>query len=458
MLLYIGLPIVYLLYFFSKNKSIHKLRFLTFCLTLFVSCFLYDTRVFGQRVYFVLQIVSLFLSLFDNKRCPKRQSSLFLFSSSILVGVMLLQMVNLLFGANAHPSLLIYVSNTDVTNIMSQIFTPRLDSTVIKHFLFFIVFILFVYSNRDFLCDDYYKAKITHIFKYGFACLFSIILLQFFAQNVIGISYTVTQDFFDLTLGITPKIYQVGALFSSNAWLPEPSSTGIYILFYLIILRQTQISRKDFFFEFLGLICAFLSTSTTTIATAGIFGLLFILRCLFDKSYCGDNVLRHIFLPLTFAAVLLVAVLFSDTFVYKIVTFVTGSGSSLSASWRKQSILLALQVFLKTPLIGNGIGTVFAHSMMVQVISNIGLIGLISSLLLNLAFVKNNSKFSWVLFLLTLGVFSASGTLQQYSSPYFLASVMFCFFEYDSSGFKQAVVKLCAFEAFSLKSQSTISL
>ena len=108
-----------------------------------------------------------------------------------------------------------------------------------------------------------------------------------------------------------------------------------------------------------------------------------------------------------------------------------------SAYFRKQSNVYGISSFISSPFIGCGIGTVYCHSMLIQSLSNIGILGVVLTFVIHLKALKTkkthykNVYISVCLFVIFIILSSSSMMLQQFTSPVLLAIILSIAIEKD---------------------------
>lgn len=348
-----------------------------------------------------------------------------LFLILILNGILLLQIFNIYLKINIMPSLLINESTTDVASydIYSQLFYPALNFTIFKHFAFFDMFLLFCLLNEDIFKEKAFWNKMFSYSKYLYLFLFIFIIIQSVTINTIGyekeISQIIQTVFSDRQ---TPVTYAVGNFKAAQAWLIEPSYIRCVLFLDLIFIgeiRNGTAKSFDLILIILSAIAILLTTSSTGIGTFGLFVLILLASTFVTKA--RKKVKTYIY-GISIILVILIFIGFPNLIVAslnKISTFISDDGTYGSAVYRMNSIKLSIDVIKFSPLIGLGIGTVYAHSMVFQTIGNIGILGFVVSIVIVLRSVKQKNVYLLsCLFLLVIMMFT--GLLEEFTSPYLL--------------------------------------
>lgn len=417
-------------------KRITEAKEVLFLTTLILSFLFFSTSdpFIGIPIYIYFSLFSIVINLFDVAKTKQfhRLSTIVLFLNI----VMLIQMCNLVLGILNPASLLIGKSNTDTLDIINEIFVPTLDFAVIKHFVFFDIYLFFVLLNLDLFKRPYLLVKAKKLLNFTIILLFLLIYLEFFIANFVNVNYL---DSISQLLVFNNNVVRTGFfnLYVVHGWLSEPSSIIATFPFFFVLAEKGLFNIKNLFLYVFGLIAIVMTGSTTGILmalTSLIYGYLRIIKSA-EKFKIIISSILILFLIGVFV------ILFKDQF-NKVLTFLgmgENAGDYGSSTFRSQSIVLAINSFLHAPLFGVGIGTVYCHSMVFQVLANIGIIGAY----LSLYFYKllfTNYRFSILKIAIISVLFVGSGMVQTFTSPYMLVAILFCL---KSNGFSLFVKNRC---------------
>ncbi|MGZ1321031.1 O-antigen ligase family protein [Lactobacillus delbrueckii subsp. bulgaricus] len=348
----------------------------------------------------------------------------------LLVGIALLAM-----GFISGNYLLLNESNTDVMNISGQLFAPSMNFTVFKHFVFYLVDIIFIVLNTDLLSDnEHIKKLLANIVKI-FRALFVLIIFEWAFVNING-------GFNDRQImGIIFSLPQMNQIINWMTWgsysvalgFTERSEMVIVLIYYLIFLKQESYSTWDFLWLIISYIAIYCTGSSSAL-TVGILAAVIYLALTRLSS-------KHIL----FGGILLVTSIYlyihyGNVFGSKTQDFLSAYRSSKnygSAFWRAQSIEYAVKAFKQNPLFGVGIGTVYTHGMLFEVLTNIGLIGTFFSIQLLYYAVGSFSisKKNAALIAMVIVVSYGSLMVENFTSPLML--LIFIIFEYERRMFNE---------------------
>lgn len=372
-------------------------------------------------IYIYFCIFSILCSLIANKKLNFNSS---FFSIWILLNViMLIQFLNLAVGIFNPSSLLLNHSTTDLLDLTSEFFTPTVDFTVIKHFVFFNVYYLFLFANFDYIRNRYLISKILTINNKLIFVLFCLIYFEFFVSALMGPDIL---DSISLFLRFDLNLKWVGpyGVYVVEGWLIEPSEIIITFPYFFCLAQKTDSFIKSFLLFAFGVGGVLMTGSTTGLMICGLCFLYMLYNCYKKKEKIHFTLLLVILLLVAIFAVQLLSSQINKLFQF--LDF--ESNERGSATFRANSIYYAIISFSKAPLFGVGIGTVYCHGMIFQILSNLGIVGtilfIISYMNLFKGFRVSYFKIGICFLLLT-----ASSLIQSFTSPYFLIVLFACFRE-----------------------------
>lgn len=412
------LALVIFILWILLNNHVNKQMYL-FITTLVVTMFFFDSKdpIVGIPLYFYIMLISIAYTFFTKGISKKSSSIIFLFST---IFVLILQMINLLFGINVMKTLLINESNTDVIDITSQLKMPSLNFTVIKHFIFMVLYMFFALLNINLL-----RQKKTYLFIYKnfiffFKILFVGIIFESIMTNVIGINIrSIMKILFDTDLNMTSNWETSISLKAVSFWMPEPSSIGIVFIYYFMLLASKEYSLKNLGWILLSFIAVLLTGSTTGLMMAILCGTVLLICMLFSSRTIRNVKILIVF----FGVICVIYVISKSSFLFaKLNDFINNTSTYGSAYFRKQSIEYGIEVFKFSPLIGLGIGTNYCHSGLVQILSNIGILGTLFYLYFHISLLpkyKFNLETFFKICVILIYLY-ASSMIQVLTSPYFL--------------------------------------
>lgn len=424
------LVILLLLYWIiAKNKQFKENVFI---LTIILSIFFFSSSIpiINLPLYFLTMCISLIANLFNiRKKVSKKLITVFLLINCFL----LLQIFNIILSVNVFNSLLINKSNTDILNLLTEMHTPVFDFTIIKHYIFYVLYLLFLIFNVDIIKTKMNKTvKITEI---TFRVLFICIIVEFIFVNVFDgfndrqiMAFIFNYEPNQLENWLTFGVYSVALCFN------ERSSMAIILFYVLIRLNKLKYgNNKAFIWDALSLLAAFCTGSTTAIFIIGVYIIIVFFHLLFSRPLTPNTAIFLI------AIVVFSMVILSNYSVYldKILVFIYDSNEYGSASFRRNSINIAIDCIIKNPLIGLGIGTNYSHSALFQTLANIGFIGAILFIKIHKMIIPKNKVINFTLVIrvvFTLIVLSAAFMLQQITSPFSLM-LIYLTFDYDNNNY-----------------------
>lgn len=410
--------ILFFLYSLLFQKS--RIRFLIFLETIILSFFFFSSvdPFIGMPIYIYFSIISILFSV--SRIINGRNNKLIILGFFLSVG-MLVQIFFLLLGLNNPKVLLLNQSNTDVFfDITSQLKTPVLDINVVKHFCFFLIFIVFLIANSDFFNPFDKKRMWSVIFKFYYLFIVFLII-QSILVNIIGVNQHDATAFIRIVFSLQEGVaeYSAFGIKSCQAWLQEPSAIIMIMPLFCYVYRRSTLTWKEFILLVLGVLVCFLSTSTTGIVISLVFFFLIFMKTILSKTYT-TFVYRLLFGFLIISVLIVCALNFQSVF-EKVIDFISLKTNYNSAGFRSRSLVLAVQAFVQSPILGIGIGTVYCHGMVIQVLANIGILGFCLSILFFLRSMKLQiKKKSLFLACVSLVIFCFSGLVQYFTSPYMI--------------------------------------
>lgn len=391
-----------------------KIRRFVFAETLILSFLFFSIKdpVIGMPIYIYFLLFSIFLS-FNN--IFNFKNTLLIFSSFMLIFVLIVQIINLRIGIFNPQSLILNKSTTDLVNIDSQLFTPEVDFTVIKHFVFFLLFIFFIFANLDLICNmSFAKNVYARIIKLIFV-LFILIFFEFILGNFFNLHNLIIDFNNFLRLDSTSAKYTFGNFYVVQGWLQEPSNIVVTFPYFFYYISKKNISFKNTFYLIFGLLACLLSTSTAGLIMCLLCGFIYVINLIKTKKFLYLGVIC--FFGIVGVIVFWDLILSSMA---KIGQFLNFNNNGLgSGFYRGTSLKLAMESFIQAPFFGVGIGTVYCHGMVFQVISNIGVFGVIFTFLIFYSIFKNR-RFDLLKVVCLFILYMATELLQEFTSPYIL--------------------------------------
>lgn len=405
------------------NPKINKQVYL-FITTLVVTIFWGSSkdRIIGIPLSFYTMLVSLAYSIFKNGFPKKQWPVLFILST---IFIMLIQMINLANGINVMECILLKASNTDTLDIDSQLLIPTLNFTVFKHFVFTVAYMLWAYANVNLLKDNRIYIYIYQIFQKMFKILFVFIIVEFLFVNLTGFNTrTITGPLFNLTMNMKTPWKAWGLFTCVCAWFTEPSYISVVLIYYMMVYTKKDYKFKSVIWILISFAAVFVTGSSTGLVIALIFGTLIFIDNLLIIS--KRNSLSKVLL-LFVVIVGSIVILNNSTMLFqKINIFLESDTSYSSGFFRKQSIEYAWNNFKFSPLIGLGIGTVYCHSGLVQILSNIGILGTLSFIAFHISLLpKCKLRFKTIIkVVIFIGILYASLMIQTLTTPYLLVLII----------------------------------
>lgn len=365
---------VYLLYlFFLKDNR--KKRTLLFICTIVITIFLFSSK--DPIIKLPLYIYPLLLSvLFSLKRSfPKKLFMSFCILSLVLIiGICLLGI-----GIHNQGYLLLKQSNTDTwTDISQQLFIPTINFTVLKHFIFFFIYMLFILCNYDICIDKEVVDKTISILNFSFHVLFIGIIIEWLLVNVLKLSGEIDRSIMSYLFSIIDVNQTTDWLtwgsYSVAFCFTERSEIGVIIIYYLIQLKQ---KNPSYFWILISFFTVYCTGSSTGLSCTVLF--ITIYTIIQFVEYNNVNLKWILFFIIILILIFILSKNNLELF-SKVNAFISDNGGVGSASFRARSLDYAKIAITSSPLFGIGIGTIYCHSMLLQTIANIGILGFIATL------------------------------------------------------------------------------
>ncbi len=367
---------IYLIVILFKRRDVNLLRRDLFTLTV-ILCLIFfnsDDPFVKIQLYIYPMILSIFLSLFVNRRI----NSTALISTLILIICLLIPLIMIQTGIIDDKFLLLKQSNTDVMNIYGQLIKPTIDFTVIKHFLYLVAYILFVVLNSDLYSDDRYIKKLINDVVKWFKILIICLILEWAFVNALGgfNDRQIMNDLFSLNGTFQTSNWYTWNSYSVCLWLSERSAYSIIVFYYLILLKKESLKASDWIWMLLSAVaCYCTGSSTVLVITIAFIAAEFVVIVIKNKKASQIAIMT-----IVAAFGLFFLINYFSVYSSKLLEFINNEDTWGSGHFRAQSIELGIEAIKKYPLFGVGIGTVYAHSMLIQTLGNIGIIGVILSL------------------------------------------------------------------------------
>ena len=419
-------------------KRIAKVKEVLFLTTLILSFLFFNTAdpFLGIPIYIYFALLSILINLFSLTRTKQFNKLAIVFL--LLNIVMLVQICNLGMGIFNPVSLLINKSNTDTLNIAQEMFVPTIDFTVIKHFVFFDIYLVFALFNFELIKKPVLLLKVKKLVNFIIILLFFVIYLEFVVANFINYEYL---NFIPKIIAFDDNVNWTGFFnfYVVHGWLSEPSSIIVTFPFFFLLAENGLFNLKNFLLFLFGFIAVAMTGSTTGILMV----LISFLYAYFKILQKGSKV------EISISTILILALGITSIFIFKdqlikVLSFLgigEKAGEYGSSTFRSESIVLALNSFIKTPMFGVGIGTVYCHSMVFQVLANIGLLGTFLALYFYKLMFKNY-RFSLLKLAIIFVLFLASEMIQTFTSPYMLVVFIICLKSKGFSIFLKSTTKL----------------
>lgn len=406
--------LLYIIYIVFNRTSIIEKRKKIMIVTLVTTLFFFSSAdpFIGLPLYMYPMLISIILAVIDRAEIRKSTFSLLL----ILIVALLLPVYGIIIGTVNEPYLILKESNTDTLDIYNQLIIPTIDFTVVKHFIFFVLYIIFVIFNHSIVNDTIFVTETIKIVEKCYKVLFIAIISEWIIVNLLsGFNDRELMDFIFSFKNLNMKAnWFTWGSYSVALCFTERSTMAIVFVYYLIIVKKELLKKSDFFWIALSFAAVYCTGSSSALVAV----IIFVMVILFTTILKNKNIGQLLLVSIISMCVIAFVVANFDVLSNKIMVFISGESSYNSGFYRIQSIELGFEAIKNHPLFGVGIGTVYAHSMLVQVFANIGLIGFIITVMIHFdtCKFKLNLK-NALLVLMIVIIYSGTSTLQKFTSP-----------------------------------------
>lgn len=416
------LSIVSLVYIIRAN-SLYESRVYFFTMTIITSVFFFSSGdpIFNIPIYFFFMLISLLLSLIKCKISTFKFPIAFL----VLISYLLVQIFVLASGVELPPTILINQSNTDTMDILKELFSPNFNFTVLKHFLFFVLYLFFILFNKDLLVNLQLRKKIISIIYLSFQILFISIIVESLIVNIFDLNDRNLMGFiFNISQNNQLENWKTFGISSVCFCFSERSTMAIIFIFYSILYNR-NLEKKEFIWILISLMAVFCTGSSSALVISVLFSVILALknRKKFLYSKWSFFVFGSVFIVFVFLLIRYNNILFEKIYNYLFTKETWGS-----AFFRAQSNYYGMMAFFNSYMFGYGIGTVYCHSMLIQTLANIGIFGFCLTIHLHIKLLNKRLTTKYLpLVILFVAISSAAYIIQQFTSPFLLAIIISIF-------------------------------
>jgi len=420
-MLFYGLCAICAFYPFVRKKCY---RIFVFILTIILSLFFFDSKdpFIEMPIYMYTMVLSILLGLFGRKKYTKADKN-FLIIFGLIILCMLFSILMLALGINVQAALLLKKSSTDTLSISNELLYATVDFVVIKHFLFYVVYLLFLFFNRDCLMERDNRKTLILACKIIFKILFVFLIVESIITNVFGAwtDRNFITTIFNTSLNQGVKWIGYTGLYTSTAWFAEPSNLRVVIIYYLIRLTERRFSFKSTLWDLLSYVAVVFNGSSTALVIAAIY----IVYTIFYFVFSSKKIILKLFGLVLLVACIIIFIQYDSVMFSKVDAFISGDTQWGSAYFRSQSITYAIDIIKYHPLFGLGIGTVYCHAGLFQSLANIGLVGTVLLVYVHVMFLKESLTLITVLkIIFVLGISTAAFMVQEVTSPFMCILMM----------------------------------
>lgn len=402
---------------FTKSTNADTVRKKLFGFSIILSLFFFSSYdpMIGLPLYVYPMLLSVVLSLMYH---PKLKRSL-IFVLVLLFVSMIIPLVRMEWELGTERYLLIKDSITDAFSLNDQQFIPTVDFTVIKHFLFMLVYVIFAIVNADIVKDNnYIKALLDRLILF-FKILFIGIIVEWTVVNIFGgiNDRSLMGLIFSLKTNSQTENWFTWGSYSVALWFTERSNFNIIAIYYMIFLKKREIKSAEWLWLVISAIAIYCSGSSSCLAILAAYLLAQTLVVLIRRK----KISQIVFMSLILAGCVVVVLSNFELFTNKLQIFLSNEKAWNSGYFRANSITYGIEAIKDHFLFGVGIGTVLAHSMLIQTLANIGFVGTFLMLWLHYRICPIKCNLVNILSLIFIvGISYGCYMIQNFTSPFLI--------------------------------------
>ncbi|WP_373140649.1 hypothetical protein [Beduini massiliensis] len=333
-----------------------------------------------EIVFYILTIFSFFI-LVKKRRPSKKQIKLFIILLILIfVNNALLIIHPLNYKTVCFPNLWYDYFTNGISGV------PMFSKFVIIYDIYFIMFYINVCSIFNF----YKKQDIIKLFKKTLNIAFKVLIIIVITEIIIKLIFGDSTFYIlrDSIFGIgddTSSLLKRGSLITIYGLCTEPSSLALSLFYIGLGIISVEKCKKIILLKLL--VLCFIGILTGSMLFYLLF-LLLVTSFLLNKSNNIILIIRSH--KILFFCILLAIINFFIIFsftqlgsyylnrVYNIIDIIfSGKHNLNSESVRIYSAIEMIQVFIRSPLIGSGLGTAYGYSSLLTFLANFGLCGVL---------------------------------------------------------------------------------
>ncbi|MBR6071671.1 MAG: hypothetical protein IKP77_02415 [Acholeplasmatales bacterium] len=358
---------------FLLTHTLDKSRNFNIILSICTALFMNSADPFiGLPLEFVFMFLALIFGLIYNCRNGICIEKKYYFLILLLIIVLLVPIAEISLGINQQKMLILKESSSDTLDLESEMLYASVDFYVIKHFIFLIAFLIFLMINKNVFHDKNFICILIKSIKVVGVIFFIGVFVEWLFVNITGIyDRNIMIFIFNIKYSRQLVLWQTWGSYAVPFSLSERSKIATGVLAFLIILFREKINKKTILELLLVLLAVYCSGSSSALFISVIFSSLILMKVVY---FSNNSILKiSAILVLCIGAILLI--IYNETFFEKIVNYVDENETSGSAFYRAQANDAATKVLQYHFLFGTGIGTLYCHSLILQTVGNIGILG-----------------------------------------------------------------------------------
>lgn len=409
--------LVELISIFVRNKELDLVRKKLFTFSVILSLFFFSSNdpILGLPLYIYPLIFSVAISFLYRPRISKQ----LILGFVLLLLSLIIPLVRMELRMETSSYFLIRESTTDVLNVNTQMHIPDVDIRVIKHFLFLAVYVLFIIVNEDLTKDSGFIKILLDEIIVLFKVLFIGIIIEWIIVNAMGgfNDRLLMGSIFSMKRTNQTTNWKTWGSYSVALWFPERSNFNIVAIYYMIYLKKREIKSAEWLWLVLSVFAIYCTGSSSCLAILAAY-LLAEAFVVLVRNRKINQITVVLLILIGCTAVLLNNM---ELFTNKLQIFLSGEESWSSGYFRANSISYGIKAIKDHLLFGVGIGTVLAHSMLVQTIANIGIVGTLLMLWLHWKICPIAKSFiNTIIAAFIIGISYGCYMIQNFTSPFLI--------------------------------------
>lgn len=338
--------------------------------------------MFFQILFCIFSIILICISKVNIKINSKNIYSALIFFSFVLVGIFKLLISNDL------PQVILEYDKFILGDYYGT-YIPYFDERNKNYLINLVLFLVTIFLSQDYLINKEKVSALINYMKKFYIIYFTILLFEIVISNILNNNYFRDTILFifgvqDYGEGISDYILRNGII-GGAAFFPETSYISIVLIYYLLILKQGLNTNLEVLMHYISILLLVLSGSSTGIMILPL-AIIISLKEIINKR---KKYIHGLFLLCYISIIINFIYVYSDIFyivkdilISKINSYLSGEESndiiSYSGLARRFGNEQAYRIFIEEPLLGIGLGSIWAFGIIPSALANMGLIPLLA--------------------------------------------------------------------------------